>query len=258
MTGSQNPFVWYELVTSDPDAARGFYGHVAGWDAQITEMAGPPYTLFGPQTAPVAGMIDQKLLTGDSAGCPTCWTGFVGVADVDAAAAEAKRLGGSITVPPRDIPNVGRFAVIQDPQGAALALFRGAQEPQCEPPAPETPGRFGWHELLATDGVAAFAFYAALFGWQKSTAVDMGAMGTYQLFSIGGRDAGGMMSRPPAVPGPFWLYYINVPAISAAIARVQERGGTVMNGPMEVPGGTWIAQCRDPQGAAFALAAPQR
>jgi uncharacterized protein len=254
MAATPSPFVWYELVTTDAAAARDFYGHVAGWSAQITEMAGPPYTLFGPSEAPVAGMIAKADMLGKAADIPPCWTGYVGVDDVDATAAHAVRLGATTCVPPTDIPNVGRFAVILDPQGAAVALFKAGTEWTGEPPPPDAPGRIGWHELMAANWEAVFPFYAELFGWQKSTPVDMGPMGTYQLFAVGGRDIGGMMTKPPAIPAPYWLYYINVGDIDDAVSRVRGKGGQLLNGPMEVPGGTWVAQCRDPQGAAFALA----
>ena len=145
--------------------------------------------------------------------------------------------------------------MIADPQGAALALFRGTpggpDQPPSGPGAP--PGRIGWHELLATDWEAAFPFYAALFGWRKAEAVDIGPMGTYQLFSAGGAPVGGMFTRPPTVPVPFWLYYITVGGIGAAAGRVTEAGGQILMGPMEVPGGGWILQGLDPQGAVFAL-----
>ena len=119
--------------------------------------------------------------------------------------------------------------------------------------APETPGRIGWHELLSTDWEKGYAFYNALFGWQKADAMDMGAMGTYQMFSTGGPPVGGMFNKPPMVPATFWLYYFNVGDFDAAVERVKAGGGEILNGPMEVPGGGWIIQGKDPQGAMFAL-----
>ena len=248
---SQNPFIWYELIAHDAAAARAFYCHVAGWAVETTEMAGPPYTLFKTDSGPVAGMMDRVHLPPETATAPPCWTGYVGVDDLDAKATEATALGGKIVLPPRDLPNVGRIAIVTDPQGAIIALFQPNQGEGPQRPH-DAPGQFGWHELLATDWEAVFPFYASLFGWEKSTPVDMGPMGTYQLFSINGRDAGGMFSRPAGMPGPFWLYYINVGQIDDAVSRVQSGDGTVLNGPTEVPGGMWVAQCRDPQGAMFA------
>jgi hypothetical protein len=158
-----------------------------------------------------------------------------------------------VHVPPTDIPNVGRFSVVADPQSAVFALFNSPNT--CDAPLPErgTPGHVGWHELSAADWQKAFAFYSELFGWQKGDAMDMGAMGTYQIFSVGGQPVGGMMNKPPMVPVPNWLYYINVADIDAATDRVKTGGGQILNGPMQVPGGDWIIQGKDPQGAMFAL-----
>jgi predicted enzyme related to lactoylglutathione lyase len=106
---------------------------------------------------------------------------------------------------------------------------------------------------LADDWQKAFGFYSELFGWQKSDAMPMGEMGTYQMFSTGGQAIGGMFNKPPAVPAPYWLYYFNVGDIDVAVERVWANGGQILNGPMEVPGGHWIIQGKDPQGAMFAL-----
>jgi hypothetical protein len=183
--------------------------------------------------------------------------GYVGVDDVDAGAAQAKDLGGTVHHAPGDIPGVGRFAVIADPQGAVITLFKGMGE-AAPAPAIGTPGTVGWNELYAGEWQAAFAFYEKMFGWTKDQALDMGPMGTYQLFAAGGPAIGGMMTKPPMIPFPYWGYYFNVPAIDAAVARVTGGGGQILNGPMQVPGGQWIVQCMDPQGAAFALVAMQR
>jgi predicted enzyme related to lactoylglutathione lyase len=258
MTNPLGSFVWYELMTSDTSAAKTFYGKVAGWGTQDIPMPGMTYTLFSIGETPVGGLMD---LPADAAnmGIPPNWISYVGVADVDAATEQAKRLGGSMFVPPRDIPNVGRFAVIADPQGAAISLFKWLT-PRPDPTvAPGTPGHVGWHELAAADWEKAFAFYSALFGWQKADAVDMGPTGTYQLFSVaGGPAVGGMYNKPAAMPRPFWLYYINVAAVDAAVERVSAGGGKILNGPMQVPGGSWIVQCADPQGAMFALVGGRR
>ena len=121
----------------------------------------------------------------------------------------------------------------------------------------DAPGRVGWHELLAADWEKALAFYGELFGWQKADA-DVGAMGTYQLFSAGGQTIGGMVTKPPTVPVPFWLYYFNIGDIDAAAKRVTAGGGQILDGPLELPGGSWIVQCTDPQGAMFALEGKRR
>jgi uncharacterized protein len=216
-------------------------------------MPGMTYTLFTVGETHVSGLMD---LPEDARkrSAPPSWLGYVAVDDVDATAEHAKRLGGAVHVPPRDIPNVGRFSIIADPQGATLGLlFRSSNPGQDHPPELGSAGRAGWNELLATNWETAFAFYGELFGWRKAEAVPIGERGVYQLFSAGGLPIGGMFTKPPMVPVPFWLYYFNVSDIDAAAARVTASGGQILNGPMEVPGGSWIVQCRDPQGAMFAL-----
>jgi uncharacterized protein len=257
MSENAKKFVWYDLLTSDVNAAESFYAKVIGWEAKDAGVPGRPYTLLSAGPVMVAGVMPVPA-DGPAAGARPVWTGYVGVDDVDAYAARIKAAGGSICRAPEDIPHVGRFAIVADPHGATFALFSAASEP---PPTPEpgaTPGRIGWHELYAGDLDSDFAFYSDLFGWNKTEAMDMGPMGTYQLFSMGDSPTGGMMNRPPHIPAPFWLFYFNVDAVDAAVERVKEGGGQVMNGPMQVPGGSWIVQAADPQGAMFAFVGTQR
>jgi predicted enzyme related to lactoylglutathione lyase len=154
---------------------------------------------------------------------------------------------------PEDIPNVGRFAVAADPGGAVFMLFEPNTKEEPKPVAPMTPGHVGWHELYAGDLDREFAFYSRLFGWTKDRAIDMGAMGTYQTFATGGLPCGGMMKACAQVPAPAWNYYIAVESAAKAADRAQAHGAQVMHGPAEVPGGAWIVQARDPQGAPFAV-----
>lgn len=248
---SQGRFVWYELMTTDTAAARSFYGDVVGWGTQDSSVPEMEYTLFTAGGAPVGGLMavpeEAKQM-----GVPPNWTGYISVEDVDAAAARVTELGGSVHVPPRDIPEVGRFAVVADPQAAAFVLFKSAM-PDEEPADPRTQGHVGWHELYTTDWEKALAFYSELFGWQKDQAMDMGEMGIYQLFSHEGRQIGGMFNKPADVPATFWLYYFNTGNIDEAGQKVTRGGGRVLLEPMEVPGGMFIIQCQDPQGAMFAL-----
>jgi predicted enzyme related to lactoylglutathione lyase len=141
--------------------------------------------------------------------------------------------------------------VVADPQGAVIALFQGMGEVPAAPMM--TPGTVGWNELMAVDAAAVWPFYAAMFGWTKGDALDMGPMGTYQLFAAEGVVCGGMMTKPAEVPAPYWAYYFAVADIDAALARAAGRGATVLMGPMEVPGGAWVVQALDPQGVFFAL-----
>jgi uncharacterized protein len=191
------------------------------------------------------------------AGARPGWVGYIYADDVDAATEGVRQAGGAVHRAPADIPEVGRFSVVADPQGAMFMLFKPSGGDNSPAPA-GTPGHVGWHELYASDWRSAFDFYAGQFGWTKADAMDMGPMGTYQLFAAGGDPIGGMMNKPDGIPSPAWLFYFNVAQADATVARVTDRGGQILNGPHQVPGGSWIVQCMDPQGAMFALAAPSR
>ncbi len=251
MSAPNAKFVWYELMTTDVQAASAFYARVVGWTPKDAGMP-EPYTLLHVGDAQVAGAmaLPAELAT---IGRKPVWSGYVAVDDVDATAASILAKGGKLLQPPADIPGIGRFAVCADPQGATFMLFKPARNDPPPKPPENAPGTIGWHELYASDWPAAFAFYSSLFGWTKGDAMDMGPMGTYQIFEIDGVPVGGMMTAPPESPNAGWGYYFNVDGIDAAIGRITQAGGRVVNGPMEVPGPMWIVQAVDPQGAAFAL-----
>jgi predicted enzyme related to lactoylglutathione lyase len=178
------------------------------------------------------------------------WVGYVAVDDIDATAEALKRLGGNIYVPPTD-SNIGRVSIVQDPQTAALGMVGGLKRGGAAESA-DAPGLVGWHELLATDSVKAFAFYHALFGWQAASADDA-PREPYRLFAAGGRTIGGVFDKLSRAPVPFWLYYFNVADMDVALAAVGAGGGRTVQGPFELAPGHWIARCIDPQGAMFAL-----
>lgn len=251
MVNSHGRFVWYELMTTDIETAKAFYANVVGWRARDSAMPGLAYSLFTVGDVPVTGLMS---LPEDArrAGVTPHWIGYVGVDDVDAAVVRIKQLGGTVHVPPTDVPDISRFSVVADPQMATLALVKGLQPRQAPSAELGALGRVGWHELLAADWEKAFAFYGELFGWRKADS-HVGAMGAYQQFSAGGQAIGGMFTKPPTLPLPFWLYYFNVGDIEAAATRVEAGGGQILYGPTTVPGGAWIVHCLDPQGAIFAL-----
>lgn len=260
MSDLHGKFVWHELMTTDTAAAETFYGSVVGWTTRPMSMGeGMTYTIFnvaGTERG-VGGMmpLPDEL---KSMGVPPNWTGYVYVDDVDAAAKKVTELGGSIRRPPDDIPTVGRFAVIADPQGAVICIFKPIP-PETMPPEldPMTPGLVGWNELYADEWKSAFDFYSKLFGWTKNQEMDMGEMGTYLVFDHNGKMAGGMMTKTPNIPMPCWGFYFMVAGIDTAIDKVKAGGGMLLNGPTEVPGGGFIAQCTDPQGAYFAVTGPR-
>lgn len=251
-----NPFFWYELMTTDVPASAAFYADVVGWRTEAFQ-GGEGYTIVKAGANDVGGLMGMPAEAA-AMGVKPCWMGYIYTPDVDAATEAVAKAGGAIHRPATDIPGVGRFSVVADPQGAAFMLMAPKGEAPAERPDPAAPGQVGWRELYAGDWEKAFDFYASQFGWTKTEAMDMGPMGTYQLFSSGPDQMGGMMTKPAEVPMPFWLFYFNVPALDAAVAKATARGGKVLNGPMEVPGGSFIAQLADPQGVMFALAAPRR
>jgi len=249
-------FFWYELITTDVKAAEAFYSAVVGWRGEAFGGQFMNYIVMNAADRGAAGIMeipDEAKAMGEG---PT-WLGYIRSDDVDAAVESLRQAGGKVYREPEDIPKIGRFAVVADPQGVAFMLMtpNGPDQP---PVAAGTPGHIGWHELLAVDDKSAFDFYAGQFGWTKGDAMDMGEMGTYQLVAWGGEPAGAIMAKPAYVPAPYWQFYFNVPALDAAIETVKAQGGTLLFEPMEVPGGSWIVQGKDPQGAIFALLAPKR
>ena len=257
MAKSPRSFFWYELMTTDMTAAEAFYTAVVGWRAQAWgDDPNHKYTILSAGENGIGGLMTLPE-EARQMGAGPAWIGYIRSDDVDAQTASLVQAGGSIKRPPSDIPDVGRFAVVGDPQGAIFMLLM-PNGPD-KPPVPAgTAGHIGWHELYAVDWQAAFDFYAGHFGWTKGDALDMGPMGTYQLFAAGGEPIGGMMNKPAILPSAFWLFYFNVPAIEAAAKRVTDGGGQIVMGPHQVPTGQWILQCKDPQGAMFALVAPER
>jgi predicted enzyme related to lactoylglutathione lyase len=250
LTDLHGRFVWYELLTTDIAAAKAFYSSVLGWSEQDASTPEFAYTLFTSGKIPVSGLMELPE-EARRMGAMSRWVGYVGVDDIDAAADRFKRLGGAVYVPPTD-SNIGRISVVADPQTATLALVNGLKAVQPERAELDELGRVGWHELLAADWKNAFAFYNDLFGWRKMDA-ESGSTDKYQLFSSGGQMIGGMFTKRPQEPIPFWLYYFNVEDLDAAIARVTNGGGQVFEGPLELPDSSWVARCRDPQGTAFAI-----
>ena len=162
------------------------------------------------------------------------WLGYVGVNDVDAAADRIRELGGAVHVPPQDVPNVSRLSIAVDPQMATIAIFKWLNAAQAPPTDMDALGRVGWNELFAADWEKAWAFYGDLFGWQKEDA-DIGEMGTYQLFSAGGQMIGGMFTKPPAIPAPYWLSGPGVPrsravAFRTIVSRSRGIAGSIRRG----------------------------
>jgi predicted enzyme related to lactoylglutathione lyase len=250
MDGLHTHFGWYELLTTDMAAASTFYASVLGWRTYDASTPQFSYGIFSAGEAPVCGLMGLPP-EGQKEGATPRWVGYVAVDDIHGTVDRLRHLGGVVLVPPTDT-NIGRISIVADPQGATLAIAQGLKqgEPRLEL---DNVGHVGWHELFAVDWTTAFAFYSELFGWQRAE-TDAGSLKSYQLLSAGGRRFGGMFTKPPMAPLPFWLYYFNVPDVAIAARRVTDGGGRILQGPTQLPDNMgWIVRCTDPQGAMFAL-----
>ena len=242
--------VWYELMTTDPQAAETFYKSVIGWTSAPFPGSPNPYTLFKRSgDVQVAGLMPRP----EGMNMPPFWAMYVAVPKLEDAVAHIKRLGGSEMSEVIDIPEVGRMQMLKDPQGAAFYIIQPAPREE-RPENPPEVGDGSWHELMTTDAAAAMKFYTEVFGWQQSDVMDMGPAGKYYMFNRPVGMIGGMMNKPPEMPAPpHWGIYFRVGGLDAAIDRIKARGGQILNGPMEVPGGDRIVNAMDPQGAVFSL-----
>ena len=253
----QGSWVWYELLTPDPEGAKAFYEAVVGWS--MTTGAGDDNN-YGFIANPDGGMTGGVMHLTDtmaSTGARPGWLGYIGVDDVDASAASIAAAGGKILMAPFDIAMAGRVALVADCCGAPVYVMTPKSPPgggeSTAFSAKPNPGRIGWNELHATDPDQAAAFYTAQFGWSLPEPMDMGPMGKYQFLAHDSVTMGAIMAKPAAVPVSAWSYYIWTESITAAIARITAAGGRVASGPHEVPGPLWVVQAVDPQGGLFAL-----
>jgi hypothetical protein len=243
-------FAWYDLMTPDPAASKKFYSAVTGWGTE--PWAGSDYEMWTAGGKGIGG-ISPISAEQRAQGIPPHWLAYVNVDDVDSAANKVRSLGGKVIVGPEEIPNVGRYAAVQDPQGGTIAIIKSKQPYPGWDGTPSV-GRFTWHELMTTDYRKAFDFYRQLFGWENMGEMDSPA-GPYLMFGKNGKMYGGIFNRGPEhgnMP-PNWTFYANVKDLDKSIAAVKKGGGSIATGPMEVPGGDTIAVAKDPLGAMFAL-----
>ena len=258
MTTLQGSWIWYELMTKDTSVSKSFYEAVVpGW----TLSTGTPETGgYGFINTADGGMTGGLLtLTQEMCdhGAQPCWVGYLGVDDVDAGLIAIIEKGGRVLMPAHDVPMAGRMAMVADCCGAPLYIMTPTPQPDdgesTSFSAERKAGRCGWNELMAGNAANAIDFYTSLFGWSMPEAMDMGPMGKYQFVAHDGVTIGAIMRKVPEMPIPVWNHYFWVSSIEASKAAVEAGGGRVINGPMEVPGGDWVIQGIDPQGAHFAL-----
>jgi uncharacterized protein len=240
MTNKHGDWVWYELMTSDAAGAQSFYGPLLSWKIASPASDGFDYREIQAADDGFVGGILQ--ITPEMVGAQPGWVGYIAVDDVDASVASIEKAGGRLCMPARDMPGVGRFAMVFDPQGALFYVMKSATDDVSTAFAADAPnpGHCAWNELMTSDRAGAMAFYTGQFGWVKDGEMDMGPVGTYEMLRHG-----------PMIGGV--NFYFRVSDIDGAIAMIGASGGTVINGPDEIPGGDFTINGIDPQGAYFAL-----
>lgn len=256
MANRQGDFIWFELLTSDPDAAGRFYSDVVGWSIQDSGMPDMDYRIFNAPDGSVGGLM--KMPDGMSSG--PVWLGYVATEDVDRTAAEVQRAGARPQMPATTIEGVGRIAMLADPQGATLYVMRGASDETSTAfkQAKDGVGHVAWAELTSPDPDASSEFYGTVFGWRRDGAMPMGELGKYEFLHNASGNFGAVM--PSSVPGstPGWLYYVHVADIDRSAERIRSGGGAIVQEPIEIPGGDYSLVAADPQGARFGLVGPRK
>ncbi|MGQ7847304.1 VOC family protein [Granulosicoccus sp. 3-233] len=253
MSNRQGDFIWYELMTRDADAAQAFYSEVLGWQFSDSGMPGMDYRIGSMGDVPVVGLLNLTDEMLENGAYPQ-WTGYISVDDVEDSVRRTSKSGGGLLMDPQDVEGVGRFAFVTDPHGVPFYLMSATGEAsQSFAKYQPADGHCAWNELLSPEPDAALQFYCDLFGWQKADEMDMGEMGMYQMLRQDDYLIGAVMKKPMEAPTPLWIYYFRVPDIDAATKHVSDQGGRLLHGPTDIPGGEFIAQGLDPQGALFAI-----
>ena len=242
-------FCWSELTTTDLEGAKAFYAGLFGWEAIDNPVpGGGVYSMQNVGGKPVAAIAPQPEQQ-SAAGVPSMWNSYVSVENADATAERATQLGASVHAPPFDVMDVGRMAVIQDPQGAFFMLWQPGRHIGAS--LVNEPGALVWNELRSPDLDGSEEFYSGLFGWTIERREGT-SMGTYLGIKNAGANNGGIAElAPPGVP-PHWLVYFGTPDVDEALAKVGELGGSTLLGATDIEIAK-IAVVADPQGAAFAI-----
>ncbi|WP_347331720.1 VOC family protein [Marinimicrobium locisalis] len=263
MPNKHGEFIWYELLSTDSNAAIAFYNAILDWQATDSGQRNMDYRILSARDedagAPhdVGGLMQmtEEMREG---GLKPVWLGYIGVDDVDRTVATIVEMGASVQLPPTDIPNVGRLAMVSDPQGTPFYVMKGSSNEASLAFASDKPrvGHCAWNELATTDPEAAKAFYFKAFGWTKDGDMDMGPMGLYEFIRHNGL-IGAIMPKPKEAPIPMWHYYFRCADIDIACEAIVDNGGQILHGPDEIPGGDFVVKGIDPQGALFALVGPR-
>ena len=256
-------FIWYELMTPDPDASKAFYDKVVGWNIDARSNFPNDYRMIGRSDGKSAGGVLPLNSEMQQHGARPTWLGYLYVNDVDASVASIEKDGGKTYMAAFDIPGIGRVAMVADPAGAPFYIMKpippeGQSDAQSDVFSPNEAQHVRWNELSTTDPDGAVAFYTRHFGWSQEGDMDMGEMGKYRFIQNGPTTIGAIMRKPPHVPVSLWTFYIGVDDIDRASSAITAGGGQVLHGPMEIPGGEFALNAIDPQGVPFGLVGPRK
>ena len=250
----QGDFIWYELMTPDPDRSKSFYDAVVGWDIELRPAGEMDYRMIRRADGGHAGGVLRITEEMQQHGARPAWLGYLNVPDVDAKVASIEAAGGKTLMGATDIPHVGRIAMVADPQGAPFYVMKpippaGQPNARSDVFSPNAVQRCAWNELVTTDLDSARHFYPEQFGWTLGDTMPMGPMGDYQFIHQAGQMIGAMFAPPDRQPA--WRFCFRVDDLDRSIEAIRSGGGEILFGPTEVPGGGMIVQATDPHGAFF-------
>ncbi len=256
-------FIWYELMTPDPAAAKTFYDAVVGWNIEVQSNFPNGYRMIGRSDGGFAGGVLPLNDEMQQHGARPTWLGYLYVDDVDSSVAAIEQAGGKTFMAPFDIPNIGRVAMVADPAGAPFYIMKpippeGQPDAESDVFSTDQAQHVRWNELSTTDPDGAVDFYRRQFGWGQEGDMDMGEMGKYRFIQNGPTTIGAIMRKPPQLPVSLWTYYVGVDDIDRAADAIKSGGGQILNRPMEIPGGEFALNAMDPQGAPFGLVGPRK
>ena len=253
----QGEFIWYELMSPDPEGSKAFYDAVVGWDISEAAPEFQGYRMIGRSDGKFAGGVLPISAEMQQHGARPTWLGYIHVTDVDRSVGKIEQAGGKSLMPATDIPSVGRIAMVADPQGAPFYVMKpippaGDPNAKSDVFSASEQQRIGWNELQTSDVEGARRFYGDQFGWGSDEHMDMGEMGLYRFWDQNGTRIGALFDGSNGQRS-HWRFYIRVPSISAAKDAAERGGGTIHMGPHQVPTGEYVVIGSDPQGAEFAL-----
>ena len=247
---------WVDLMSPDVEGSKAFYGSIFGWDAtdQHDDEGNRVYVMFTLDGRNVAGLGGQMP---GMENAPAFWNTYVSVDDIAAMVDAATEAGGSVMVPAMQVMEAGHMAIVADPAGAAISLWKAGDHIGAD--VCNEPNTMSWNELMTRDVDAALGFYRAVFGWDI-VGQDMGPMGTYHVVQGGEHGGwGGIMAMPPEMPEMVpnhWAVYFAVDDIEATASAVADHGGSIAQAPFEIPGVGVMAVMHDPHSGSFSLMQP--